>query len=299
MEANDDKDYFKTEIESDEMALTFDPKAISLTEFKKVKCTRCNGTGRVPKYKHIDDGKCFACNGTRWVSVAIQPPPPINEVPLFVTLQQVKDLSPDPRFDCFGGSVASFRANFEKLLVALGRRDDMAAVVSIGDVAKAFGTGTARQLALKIPGIDYRTITRMILPTAERAAAAINESSLSHAVAVARRLTDTSEEVEPLHRALIRHFASYHDTAESHAKACAEAIAVIARRGVFVGEPYPYLFECHRVDQHAWQVLKEMARRQSVDPSEAASQEGQRQMEDLYSVSPLHLFRRKVGDGMA
>ncbi|TBC12690.1 hypothetical protein [Rhizobium ruizarguesonis] len=198
------------------MALTFDPKAISLTEFKKVKCTRCNGTGRVPKYKHIDDGKCFACNGTRWVSVAIQSPPPLNEVPLFVTLQQVKDEW--PQHDSFGDLKPSFRANFEKLIAAVGRRDDMAALVSIGDVGRAIGTGMARTLALKIPGIDYRTITRMILPTAERAAAAINEPSLSHAVAVARRLTDTSEEVEPLHRALIRHFASYHDTAESHVK---------------------------------------------------------------------------------
>lgn len=272
------------------MALVINPEAISVTRFKKVKCTRCNGTGRVPKYKHIDDGKCFACNGTRWVSVAIQPPPPLSVVALFVTLQQVKDLSPDPRFDSFGGSVASFRADFEKLLVAIGRRDDMAAVVSIGDVAKAFNAGTARQLALKIPGIDMRTITRMVLPSAERAAAAVNEPSLSHAVEVARKLVDTDDEVEPLHHALIRNFASHRDTAESHAKACAEALAVVARRGVVVGNPNPIVVECDWIVSHASSVIEGIARRENDDPAEAVRLEGERQMGDLYAVSPLHVF---------
>ncbi|NEI66538.1 hypothetical protein [Rhizobium leguminosarum] len=276
------------------MVLIFDPKAIPITKFKKIKCTRCNGTGRVRKYKHIEGGKCFACNGTRWVSVAIEPPPALNEVSLVVTVQQVKDEW--PQHDSFGTLGPPFQAGFEKLLTAVGRRDDMTALVSIGDVGRAFGTGMARTLALKIPGIDYRTITRMILPTAERAAAAINEPSLNHAVAVARKVIDTNEEVEPLNRALIRHRASHHDTAESHAKACAEAIAVVARRGVVDGNPNPYIFECHWVVGHALSVLQEMARRQSADPSEAARVEGQRHMEDLCAVSPLHVFAGEVDD---
>ncbi|TBG52560.1 hypothetical protein [Rhizobium leguminosarum] len=274
------------------MVLIFDPKAIQITKFKKVKCTRCNGTGRVRKYKHIENGKCFACNGTRWVSIAIEPPPALNEVPLFVTLQQVKNEW--PQHDSFGTSVPQFKANFEKLLAAVGRRDDMAATVSIGDVGWVFGNGIAHKLALNIPGIDFRTITRMILPAAERAAAAINEPSLSHAVAVARKLVDTNEEVEPLHRAHIRNFAGHRDTAESHAKACAEALGVVAGRGVIGSYPNPLMFECLWVTGHASSVLQEMARRQSADPSEAARLEGQRQMEDLCAVSPLHLFAGKL-----
>lgn len=30
----------------------------------KVKCPRCNGTGSVPQFKHVQDGVCFRCGGT-------------------------------------------------------------------------------------------------------------------------------------------------------------------------------------------------------------------------------------------
>ncbi|ANL11955.1 MULTISPECIES: hypothetical protein [unclassified Rhizobium] len=268
------------------MALVINPQAISLTKFKKVKCTRCNGTGRVPKYKHIEDGKCFDCNGTRWVSVAIQPPPPLSEVPLFVTLQQVKDEW--PQHDSFGHSIPSFRTSFEKLITAVGRRDDMAAAVSIGDVAKAFNPGTAVNLALKIPGVDRRTITRIVLPAAERAAAAIKEPGLGAITAAARKLIDTDEHVEPLYRALIRHHATHDDTPESYAKACGEALARIAGRGV-VGS-FDLKFECLWVVSHASSVIEGIARRENDDPAEAVRLEGERQMGDLYAVSPLHVF---------
>lgn len=26
-------------------------------------CTKCNGTGIIPEYGHVKNGKCFACNG--------------------------------------------------------------------------------------------------------------------------------------------------------------------------------------------------------------------------------------------
>jgi DnaJ-class molecular chaperone len=31
---------------------------------KLVKCTNCSGTGRVNHFAHIDNGICYACNGT-------------------------------------------------------------------------------------------------------------------------------------------------------------------------------------------------------------------------------------------
>lgn len=275
----------------------FDADFFQQSKTKKVRCSKCNGTGRIPKYKHIDDGKCFACNGTRWVTLTIEPPPAFLAVPLFVTLQQVKDEW--PQHDSFGDLKSSFSANFEKLLRAVGRRDDMAASVSIGDVARAFDLGMGRTLALKIPGVDLRTITRMILPAAERAAATVKEPSLLHAVARARKIIDTDEEVEPLYRPPIRHFASHHDTPESHAKACGEALTMIARRGVVVGDPNPYMFECHWVLGHASSALQGMERRQSRVPSEVARLEGERRMEDMYAVTPLHVFAGEVDESAA
>ena len=29
----------------------------------KVTCDRCNGSGKIPKYKHIENGICFKCRG--------------------------------------------------------------------------------------------------------------------------------------------------------------------------------------------------------------------------------------------
>lgn len=31
---------------------------------KKV-CTRCHGSGRLPQFKHIENGICFKCRGVR------------------------------------------------------------------------------------------------------------------------------------------------------------------------------------------------------------------------------------------
>lgn len=33
-------------------------------------CPRCNGTGYFPKFRHIDNGKCFRCKGSGFASYA-------------------------------------------------------------------------------------------------------------------------------------------------------------------------------------------------------------------------------------
>ena len=30
-------------------------------------CNRCGGTGRLPQYKHVENGICFKCRGNRFV----------------------------------------------------------------------------------------------------------------------------------------------------------------------------------------------------------------------------------------
>lgn len=32
----------------------------------KKSCTRCNGTGRLPQFNHIEGGICFKCRGIRY-----------------------------------------------------------------------------------------------------------------------------------------------------------------------------------------------------------------------------------------
>lgn len=34
----------------------------------KIKCPKCGGTGYIPTYNHVEDGICFLCNGSGWIS---------------------------------------------------------------------------------------------------------------------------------------------------------------------------------------------------------------------------------------
>lgn len=37
-------------------------------EIKKVVCSRCKGSGILPEFKHVVNGKCFCCNGTGYIT---------------------------------------------------------------------------------------------------------------------------------------------------------------------------------------------------------------------------------------
>lgn len=128
----------------------------------------------------------------------------------------------------------------------------------------------------------------MVLPSAERAAAAIKEPGLYRVITAARKLIDTNEEVEPLFRPAIRHFAGFWDAAESHAKSCGEALAMVAGRGVVI-RPDRYVFECLKVVGSASLVLQRIVSRTFNSP-EVARLESERQLQDLYAVSPLHIL---------
>ena len=32
-------------------------------------CPRCNGQGYIPKYSHIENGRCFKCGGAKQISI--------------------------------------------------------------------------------------------------------------------------------------------------------------------------------------------------------------------------------------
>lgn len=34
-----------------------------------IRCPKCNGTGILPEYKHLDNGKCFLCNGKGFIHI--------------------------------------------------------------------------------------------------------------------------------------------------------------------------------------------------------------------------------------
>ena len=34
----------------------------------KIKCPKCGGTGYIPAYNHVEEGICFLCDGSGWIS---------------------------------------------------------------------------------------------------------------------------------------------------------------------------------------------------------------------------------------
>lgn len=36
---------------------------------KQILCRKCAGKGKIPNYKHVEDGICFTCNGSRFEGV--------------------------------------------------------------------------------------------------------------------------------------------------------------------------------------------------------------------------------------
>lgn len=252
---------------------------------RKARCLRCHGTGKVRRYQHIDNGKCFSCNGAGWTWSEVGPPPELRPVPLFVTLRDIQREA--PQHDCFGHLGRHFQKSYESLLSAMGGEPDMNASISIGDIARTFGPGTSIWLGLQIPGIDLRVLTRMILPSAERAAAATGEHSLGQVVVAARKLIDTQEEVAIL-RPILRSPSGR--SPEAHARSCGEALAAIARRGS-VDQPERYRSDCTWTLAEATSVFGEIARQQGADVIEAIETEHKRQVEDICAVSPIHALR--------
>ena len=88
-------------------------------------------TGKVRRYQHIDNGKCFSCNGAGWTWSEVGPPRELRPVPLFVTLRDVqgKRLSTI----AFATSAVTFKKSYESLLSAMGGEPDTNSTISIGD----------------------------------------------------------------------------------------------------------------------------------------------------------------------
>ncbi len=56
-------------------------EAITSTEAKKARkeCGRCEGMGRIEKWAHINNGKCYSCNGKGYVDSYAPPPLPPSD----------------------------------------------------------------------------------------------------------------------------------------------------------------------------------------------------------------------------
>ena len=46
---------------ADEAADAEAARVAAVTAAEQIDCRRCNNTGFIPQYKHIEGGKCFAC----------------------------------------------------------------------------------------------------------------------------------------------------------------------------------------------------------------------------------------------
>ena len=45
-----------------------------------ISCPRCSGTGELPKFRHIEAGRCFLCNGSKTITVKDLDLPPSTVV---------------------------------------------------------------------------------------------------------------------------------------------------------------------------------------------------------------------------
>lgn len=278
------------------------PTPDSEQELIQTTCFRCGGKGKIRQYKHIENGKCFCCNGAGvvWSPRATEPPQDqaaIRAIPwqdpsdvsrLVVAYQHVK--RDKPVHDSFGILRPEFEKSCKIIEEALGRYDDMS-VVSLGDIASAFGPGTALNFAIALPGITYPTLLAMMLPSAERAADASKEPGLLSVVRHARSLLNTQHGI-PFNESALAQTTLGRSSTES-SKACARALTVCARTGEVNNHAFarPQV-RSYGVINEACDVLRLIAYEKGgdsrvTDAALAAAEERRRQVEDIISVSPL------------
>lgn len=183
----------------------------------------------------------------------------------------------------FGILDPEFRNGYAILEQALD--GDRAPIVSIGDIASAFGPGTALKYAFHISGISYLLLLSMMLASAERAAEASMEPGLLDVTRHARRLLD-AQEAWTFDKEALKQTTLGRDSKNS-AKACARALVYFARVGVV---EYPTLVRpvglYATVINEAADAIGLAAYERGLDPQAAMAVERGRQVEDIVSVSP-------------
>lgn len=198
-----------------------------------------------------------------------------------------------PTHDSFGTLWPAFEKGCNILEEAMGKHDDMS-VVSLGDIATAFGPGTALKFAIALPGMTYPSLLSMMLPAAERAANASNEPGLVSVVRHARSLLETGRGIAFDESALVQTRLGRNPTELS--KACARALAACARTGEVDTSLTGTEIRCYSVLNEACDVFRLIAQEKGyeshvADGAIAAAEERRRQVEDIVSVSPLFVIK--------
>jgi len=260
------------------------PSPIGRPELKQGTCSRCNGAGILRHYKHIEGGRCFSCNGAGVVRVEKQPK--FQPAPLYVTLREVQNLA--PKHDSFGDLTKSFRKNYAELTSGFMGPNEYSTRVSIGDVAKAFDPCNAIELALQIPRVDRKTILRIALVAAERAAEIANEPSLTQAVSEIQKKIDLPDDGSIIQTGPL---VSSTDTRPARdAKYCRDFLIRMADKKYAV-DPYDVSKFASMTMVQARYVFQAIARAQGTDGQEAFVAEKKRQADDVIAVSPLSEMR--------
>lgn len=255
-------------------------------DLEKASCFKCNGIGRIRRYKHIEGGRCFSCNGTGLVWLDVKRRIKSEHEHLQVTLQQIKDRA--PTHDSFGDLGPAFRKSFAMLTSALGEPFDLSTRVSIGDVAKAFGPSDAIGLALHIPRVDRKSILRIAVLAAERAAEATKEQSLSQAVSDVRKRIDQEEDTRIIQRGPLRTPSDPPPVVS--AKYCRDFLIRMTDKDADENPHVAWKFVSFTMS-YACAVFGDLAQAQGADGKEESAAEKKRQISDIIAISPLSALR--------
>ncbi|MXQ10464.1 hypothetical protein [Microvirga makkahensis] len=155
-------------------------------------------------------------------------------------------------------------------------------------MAKAFDPCKAIELALRIPRADRKTILRIALFAAERAAEIANEPSFTQAVSDVQKKINLPDDGSIIQMGPL---VSATDSRPARdAKNCRDVLIRMANKKDAV-DPYIVSHFASLTMAQARYVFQAIARAQGMDGQEAFVAEKKRQVDDVIAVSPLSAMR--------